>query len=286
MVQRFYNQYEEALPVIDNISDEASGVLFAVREAGLKPAAEATGKFLRFFLLESSLAQFGSALGGGKGSWSIPATRAKPPEFFLDVLAADLQSGEALAAAKSGGFAPAKFSDDEINIICLAKASLLRDGHKNISPCPPEGDEMGGAIKGLLFSIEDIQREYLKGVRNEVSGPGGSPFSVYVYGHTHKAHVEHPLAVVDPVFGDFGVTLINTGAFQRIASKEQLGRILAALKKDSPGFSVFDLRPEHLPACYTFVRIGPYSANPSPALHNWRKVDGGNAAFPGACPSD
>ena len=62
---------------------------------------------------------------------------------------------------------------------------------------------------------------------------------------------------------------MNTGAWQRTVTPEQLNRIQAQKKLDKRG--VLTLRPEDLPACYPFVLVEPYPKTPAPKLLFWRQ---------------
>jgi hypothetical protein len=135
MVQAFYNQYEEVMPVVDNLLDEKDGIDFAVKHAGLKSSAQAVGKFLRFFVFQQSLRQAITGLGSEKeDNWDRDAVRRKPPEFFIDVLQPDPQLAKLAQEASAAGlleFDAAKLSPEEVDKVCAAKAAMRKAGRSN-----------------------------------------------------------------------------------------------------------------------------------------------------------
>ena len=300
MVQQFYNQYEQLMPIVDNLKSEADGARFAIEAAGLKPLGEAAGKFARFFLFESSVRQILTALGDEKGKPDEQKTRRylatlrqKPPEFFLDVVYGDPQLARAVDVMGKDAFRAlnvAELSDEELRAVCAVKDSLRDNGRKEIQPCPPPDENLGAALKGLFIHPDTIRAWYLRDLRRKFIKDGNSVTpQVYIFGHTHVAKASVPQRVDDGAYGDFSIEVANTGAFQRVVTKEQVRRILAEKKKTKADATFFDLRPEDLPACYSFIYVGPYANNPGrPELRRWSFNDAtktGSAAA-GGCPED
>jgi UDP-2,3-diacylglucosamine pyrophosphatase LpxH len=272
MVQRFYNQYEAVFPIVDNLSDEKAGVRYAVHQAGFPDSQAAVRRFLRFFLYEESLRQAMRALGKpGAAGWDLATVAKKPAAFFLDVL-----PPEERPAAGQADLVPSKLDKHELETICAAK-----DQMENTVKCPRPKQKLGAAAKGVLFSEEQRQRAYLLDVLPQVAA-GGALANVYVYGHTHRAVPPQPLALGEVGHGTAEVTVVNTGAFQRVASAAQIERILRQPR--NAGKRALDLVPEDLPACYTYVWIEPYSGrDPSPRLFRWLDNGEGYQALEGSC---
>lgn len=275
MVQRFYNQYEAVFPIVDNLADEKAGVRYAVHQAGFPDSQAAVRRFLRFFLYEESLRQAISALGKpGPADWDLTAVCNKPAAFFLDVL-----PPEERPAADQAELVPRDLDAHELETICAAK-----DHIETAVKCPRRAPELGGAIKGVLFSEEQRQRAYLLGVLPKLAAEGGLA-RVYVYGHTHRAVPPRSLVLGEVGHGMAEVTVVNTGTFQRVASAAQIERILRQPR--NAGKRPLDLVPEDLPACYTYVWIEPYSGrNPSPRLFRWLDNGHGYRSLEGSCLQD
>jgi UDP-2,3-diacylglucosamine pyrophosphatase LpxH len=275
MVQAFYNQYEAVFPIVDNLADEKAGVRYAVHQAGFPDSQAAVRRFLRFFLYEESLRQAIRALGKpGPADWDLAAVGKKPPAFFLDVLPPDERP-----AADQANLVPSKLGKHELETICAAKDKLV-----TAAKCPRRERQLGAAIKGVVFSEEQRQRAYLRGELPQLAA-GGPLANVYVYGHTHRAVPPRPLALGELGHGMAQVTVVNDGAFQRVASATQIERILRQPR--NAGKRPLDLVPDDLPACYTYVWIEPYSArNPSPRLFRWLHNGHGYQAQEGSCLED
>ena len=285
MVQQFYNQYEELFPVVDNLSGEKAGLEYAIRQAGLASSATAVGKFFRFFVFQQSLKQGAIALGpnGGPIKWDYDAVQAKPIEFFLPALNDDpvlhAKAQQALSDQRLV-FDPKALTPAEIDALCGAKQVSSKKGAK----CPAKGGgTLGAGAKTLLIDERKLLAAYLEDTLPKVRRPGQGTASIYIYGHTHKAVLPTSLALARMPGGVKEIQFANTGAFQRVASGEQLDAILRNLNGTTQK-SAFDLQPENLPACYTFVTISPYVDKPSVSVNTWSKSDSGDfVAATGTC---
>ena len=282
MVQQFYNQYEEIFPIIDNLADEKAGVVFAVKQVGFQKSQTAVGKFLRFFLFQQSLRQAFVALGkDGSVDWDFASVRSKPTAFFLEALGGDLElAAMASDAQKSGDLQldPANLTDDELRAICAAKDNL-----PGSEKCLRRSDTLSAAVKGALISDDQRRAAYLRAVLPMVAIKDDNLASVYVYGHTHSSKAPTKLSLGEMKYGSVGVTYVNTGAFQRVASPAQISAILAGPKKDQAK-SPLDLQPEDLPACYNYVWFEPYKGKPVPQLLRWAKgMDATFTSSTGTC---
>jgi predicted phosphodiesterase len=291
MVQRFYNQYEMAFPVVDNFLDEKEGILFAIENAGIVPTADAIGRLLRFLLFQQSLGQFATGLGDGKApSWNVSETRSKPPAFFADVLLADPATPAIVRRAIEENrltLAAAEMSDAEVARICDRKAALLAGGTTGISSCPRLSENLGAALRSVLFSPEQIRKDHLKLVARTLYADKRSP-DIYVYGHTHRAVPPMKVGLGDLLTGPASTVVVNTGAFQRVGSSEQIVAALAEKRRQKPGATFSDVTPDNLPDCHTFVSVAPYTGTPAAALrHIVARADGpGRRVGDGVCPGN
>jgi hypothetical protein len=87
--------------------------------------------------------------------------------------------------------------------------------------------------------------------------------------------------------GESELTIVNTGAFQRVGSHSQVYAALERKHERNPQAKVFDLVPDDLPDCHTFVWILPYTEVATAKL--WRiaaKDDGTRGLEEGACPQE
>jgi hypothetical protein len=99
---------------------------------------------------------------------------------------------------------------------------------------------------------------YLEALRGAQPG-----LRLFVYGHTHEMRTPWQVHLDS---GD--ITIVNTGAFQRLVDEETL-RAEAARRKTTP-VELFKTWPlEDLPACYNAVLVEYRNAIPSPKLKNW-----------------
>jgi len=281
MVQQFYNQYEFVFPIVDNLSDEWTGVKFALAQADFKQKSTAVGKLFRFILFQESLRQAGQLLGDEEATeWNRGAVRKKPVQFFFDILKPDsILYASALQAQDRAAltFDPSKLTDREIDAICASKANLVQAAR-----CEKRDETLNAVLKGALVGEAQLRVNYLRKVLPAVSGNGMASASIVVFGHTHHADGPMTIALGELKGGSVNVTYANTGAFQRVASPQQIQAILA--RPDMKSKSPLDLQPEHLPACYTFVWVKPYKNEPGVKLVRWsQSSDGTFADSEGGC---
>lgn len=284
MVQQFYNQYESVFPIIDNLSDEKAGVSFAVRQAGFPDTAAAVRRFFRFYLFQQSLRQAADSLGpDGHPKWNYDTVRSEGVDFFMDVMVGTKEwhvPVENLRPRPVDGFAPAELGRMEIDALCMAKEKI--EGARR---CRRVSDSLSAVVVGLTTTPGQRLAAYLRSTLPRVAPPGHSVASVYIFGHTHAAALPSLIALGDMQYGSIDVVAANTGAFQRIATPNQIDAILR--QPGQGGKRPLDLRPEDLPACYTFVWIAPYAAKrrPAPQVQRWSRTKEILTAQEGTCSS-
>lgn len=278
MVQQFYNQYEEVFPIIDNISEESDGIKFAVDQGGMFASAKAVGKFFRFFLFQQSIKQVVNFVGNDDpNAWDNESVRSESVDFFIEGLKVDAALRNVVEVAKSSKtllFDPRALTDEEIEAVCRARR--FAPPELKITPCPTrKGGNLGASLGAVIHGKEALFVDHLEAVLPKVKKAGRQYPSVYVFGHTHLAAQPTTLTVPNLPGGMLSLTYANTGAFQRVATPEQVKVILAKKRELNKSFSPFDLLPEDLPECYSFIHIKPYKDRPVPVLMSWRRGDSG-----------
>ena len=270
-VQKIFNRVEIEYPTIDNLSSEAIGVKYAVKDLGVTGTIDELGGILRFLLFQQSLSQARQFLGGKDGN---------PPEWKLKALAEELTTSEARERFLAESFPPhdplakamlaelteasehPEFTKDELETACTSRwINWKLNADADIQNCDHEGDlsAIGEAALEALNPAARSERfrEYLDALRTNL--PAGdrpaSAFEIYVYGHTHKEHDAFGpfLSVSDATWQP---QVINDGAWQRTATEEVFCAI-ARGKGLSDENALRKLQPEDLPACYPFVAIRP-----------------------------
>lgn len=257
-VQDFYNQFESKYPVIDNITDELKAMRFGLKAEGIQGSMQGSMEFLKFLALHESWTQATQVLGGeggGASAWDIEKERSKGRAFLQESFPTGdvaVQVLQTVSTSDADAFVRdrARLSDADIRAICDARFSKKAAGSK-VVPCARPA--MGNLVNSVLTKRVATFRAYLDGMHRVPR--------VFVFSHTHLAE---RFSVTNP-----DVTVINTGAWQRLISPEQIeARALA--KKQKVQDLLRKLVPEDLDACYSFVAIPPYKTEPQADLLSWR----------------
>jgi len=292
MVQQFYNQYEELLPIIDNLTGETDGVRLGVDALGENFAVDAAGRFLRFLAFDTSLRQklaflgqqerddVDNRLGGAAAAdaeWDVAAVRTGDAgRFLIESMPFDTIRAAAEQARPTIDWRDV--SDDNLTALCDQRKVLIEyysrrpdqlPAGKSISPCalrPGNAASLGYVADKVLGLDLRNRRKHIERMSREI----GRQFDVYVYGHTHKA--------VEPTSQKIAsrrrVSIVNTGAFQRLVTVKQLTDLARSLNRPLPEIFA-QLTPEQLPACYSFVRVAPYGDGiPKAELLWWTQSQG------------
>jgi UDP-2,3-diacylglucosamine pyrophosphatase LpxH len=272
-VQGFYNQYEAKYPIIDNVSEEGVGVRYAREVEGWVGTARALGRFVQFYLTNLSFAQHAAALGnqGGPPEWDLDWARAQGSRFLAESVPADDPLGRAVRSENAGIEANLDaFSNDDLKGICDARAQIrqYQEDHQltpTVERCRVKDNTLGAVGQALLRRSRDtIVSTYLTERFQQLKSAGAvaQPFKTFIYGHTHFADAGfHPMADSNP---DWNPTVLNTGAWQRTSTPDQLNRLTCRV---APNQSVIELTPEALPPCYTAVVLRP--GETVPELRYW-----------------
>ena len=280
MVQQFYNDYEKKYPVIDNFTEDSIGLGYGFAAEGRASSFKGDSRFFRMALFQVSMRQFARSLGGQKGQheWDLAAARKKGGQFLIESIPED-DPEHAVAEQALAGAGLGDMTDDEIRDICDRRAEMAADG-KKVNAC--NATSAGATAQSMFLASRAVMTEHLdrtyKNLR--VAGVADRPFEVFVYSHTHFANAGfQPL---DGLGRTWNPWVVNTGAWQRVASKEQFQKILAA-KNISIQDALKKIRPEDLPACYDAVLVPPYRDKPDFKLMGWRSAPDGRWALGGKC---
>jgi UDP-2,3-diacylglucosamine pyrophosphatase LpxH len=271
MVQQFYNDYEKKYPVIDNFTDDSIGLGYGFAAEGKAGSFAGGARFFRMALFQVSLQQFARSLGGEAGTheWDVDKEALKGGRFLVESIPQDdparaLAEG-ALAGADLGGMTP-----DEMRDICDHRQELATAG-RPVQPCATA--TAGAAAEKMFRSAKAVMTKHLTETygRLRASGASTQPFQLFVYSHTHYAN-----AGFQPFAGSgssWNPWVANTGAWQRIVSKEQFEKVMAS-RKLSVNDALKAIQPEDLPACYDALVVPPYKSDPDFQLKGWQMVDG------------
>lgn len=302
-VQAYYNQFELKYPIIDNVASEGEGIRYAVSEAKLIEVGAAVTRGLKFFLFGQSYDQFSQLLGDQqkrglpaalgadpayRPRWDIVRVRAGAnASFLLGSFLNDkdhmVMEAKRLASAGKIDLAPTigQLTDDELDRLCqyryLKWRSRPADRRDPAELCPvtdpQEFQRLGAITRNLLHSDSELDRARLKQRAELVSkshAPLSGKFDYYIWGHTHRADVRQ----VTTDEAGWNPRMINTGAWQRVASSRQLYKLYLDMKAASKE-QVLQQEVDKLPPCYTYVYVGPYGKVevPEPLLLTWYRDD-------------
>ena len=287
-VQKFFNDRENRFPIIDNITDETLGIRLAAKTEGPATAGEFLD-FVKFALFQVTGSQFVQSLGPEKKGqrWDVEAARRQGDVFIVDSLEPDDPFRPAVKDAVTKGALPfhtKDFTPDEIVAICDRRAVLKKQEEDRLSAahvapgakatiplCPVP---MGYAAEQLFRLQAKNFRNYLELTAKDLQQTGtiAQPFKIYVYSHTHVAH---PPFSVGGFERPWNVTVVNTGAWQRVVTKDQLDEIKSC-RGLSDGQILPTLKPEDLPPCYSAVTLDPLPTGWSPHLVFWQQDPRGN----------
>jgi hypothetical protein len=278
-VHDFYNQFETKYPIIDNLAEESLSIKYARAAEGKLGTTKALGRYVTFYLTQTSVAQLTQRLGDQRGpNWDVAAMRATGNRFFVESLPSDDPVRQlAEEALKEGtlGVSVSDLSDDEIRGICSWRAAILKEDATlkrppRLTPCRQKG--LGSNAEALLRSRDSIFREHLKETSQRLRREGGTrtPFALFVFSHTHLAEASYA-----PFAGNsssWKPLVMNTGAWQRTISEAQINKYMR--EKNLQPAEVLKLRPEDLPPCYPVVFVPAYATVPQGILRYWRLEDG------------
>ncbi|MDF9757587.1 UDP-2,3-diacylglucosamine pyrophosphatase LpxH [Pseudomonas sp. TE6288] len=270
-VQQLFNTEERAYPVIDNLSPETAGARYRMHERGWLGTLADTARFIAFNIFETSLTQKADGLGKqdpGQDNFSRKAAERAGHQLFLLSLPAkdplrELIEGvdeQQVAMRNQLDTLVTQLSDDDLNTLCRTAAR-----QSNANPCT---DSLGALLTNALVPQMSIFRSHLANRQRELGG-----FDIFVYGHTHLW--EYPWKVTNVAGEVRNITVVNTGAFQRLVDDAGFVKI-AKDKSISPAQALKQLSVEDLQPCYGLVVVDHGAAVVRARLRLWQMQEGGN----------
>lgn len=310
-------EHERRYPVADNFADAGAGLTHALSAAGAADLGAAAPDLLRYVLFRMPWQQFRVDLDVGDvqpPAWDLAAVRAQGPSFLVDSLPDDDRfkplARQALAAGRLAALM-GDLSAEELTAVCDYRAAARRARRRferqltqldpqgpPVAECPRLPDSRGGRFDYFWRTRDLIHGRRLRQAQARVQArlpAAGRPIAVFVHGHTQLVDWRQRVlqstsmgraVIVDgfsPVRNALTPVVINGGAWQRTITPVQFARL-----RDASGLADAELlaalRPEHLPPCYSFVRIDPYDAAPAPpAVRYWRQAESGTWEMAAAC---
>ncbi len=274
-VQDYYNQFESKYSIIDNISEEGTGIAYARAAEGIVATVRDVGEFFNFVFFKVSRDQFVDSLGEKDAStqpeWDLEAIRARGPVFLLEALppnhpfASEVRS---LTKQKDSEQYFRSLSDDELVAICDERARQRGD-----RVCPKVVRELGAVAEALgkKFFGDTVLAKHLDITCRNLQGCIENPFQTFIYSHTHLA-VPNLVPIRE---GSWNPVVFNTGAWQRTITPKQLKTLSGGIKEEEV---LRFINPEDLPKCYSVVIIGRLKnhedIDTGPRLRFWTKRDG------------
>lgn len=251
-VQRLFNAQEQDYPIVDNLSPEAAGARARMADRGVWGSAADLAQFMAFNLVETSLAQKGQMLGGDKkasafdpvlarrqGHKLVAATLA-PDDTLRTAVEAQGVDGEALRQELDALVRDtARMPEADLRALCELGAQRMPDA----APCAPA--LLGSVGSAMLLSKRLVLAEHL---RRRLAEEAFRPIQVFVYAHTHVLEAPWDIEVNELR----RVTVLNTGAFQRVVDEPGF-RMRARAKGWTAAEALKKLRVEDLAPCYGVV---------------------------------
>ncbi|MEQ8665125.1 MAG: metallophosphoesterase [Rhodospirillales bacterium] len=281
-VQSVFNEVEAGnddvppYPIVDNLAPETAAVRYRMADVGIGQSIADAVRFLVFNLLETSLVQKLQVLGpqtdpmSGQIVWDVEAGREMGHMLFANALADDdpfralllgdtAKAAELREALSATAMDESALSDDEVRSLCEQLAARNRD-----QLCIDV--QLGAAIEAIFSSRPKVVRQHLI-ERRKTYGD----MTLFIYGHTHKYEIPHAVSLP----GDYKVTVVNTGAFQRVVGEEAFLERVAEKSEElgrdvTPGEGLRLIDLSELAPCYTYVEVRYRLGLPEAKLWYWR----------------
>lgn len=290
-VQQMFNKVERAYSLIDNLSPEITGAWYRIGDRGYWTVASDVAEFIRVGFIQTSWAQRGQWVGaprGGSPDWNVEKARdlghllfarALPEDDEVRKLLLEEPADEHVEAlrdeldriAKDAVTAP----NELVRELCTRIATLnTPENNTAINSCRP-------ARAGLLVSKVPGVREAAFARHLSRRRDGNSRLTHFVYGHTHQLEAPHAVRIDERHPAE--VTVLNTGAFQRVVDSATYGRVLEQKSRElrrtiTPGEGLRELQPEDLPPCYTVALAVPQGLGWKVSLHRWHMAEDSSGA--------
>jgi hypothetical protein len=230
-------------------------------------------RFVAFNLFETSLAQKialspDGAQPGETPRWDVGIARQRGHLLFADAMEDGDASRPLLVADQSAEWKqvraeldalaadPEALPEEDVMALC-DRIALLSSG-SGAGTRVPCSEQLSVAGLQKLIPENRILRSHLSMIRRE-----HPKLQLLIYGHTHEMRKPWPVEVDAET-----LTVVNTGAFQRLLDEDALQREATARNKTAT--EVFATMPlEDIPACYPAVLVKYAGPLPKPELANW-----------------
>jgi len=274
-VQKLFNKEESQYPVIDNLSPEAAGARYRMSDRGIWGSIEDVARFISFNLWETSLSQKLSSLGDDESSkdsaeWDVGIGREKGYELYVaalpkeDPFRAMLKDATDPKARQLQGYLNEQLadkslvSDDEVRSLCDLAADRTKE-----SVCSRK--KLGYLIESKLIPRKWVMSDHITSHVEK-----DDRINIFVYGHTHKYEIPWKLEISPRK----KVTVLNTGAFQRLVDEETFLAI-AKSKYPTPEDALKKMSVNDLPYCYSVALIKYKSGIPRASVEMWQQSEEG-----------
>ncbi|MHC8327349.1 metallophosphoesterase [Pseudomonas sp. LB1P83] len=271
-VQKLFNEQEKQYPVIDNLNPETAGARYRMGDRGLWGSAADVGRFIAFNIFETTPAQKMSLLATDEKPekpFSIKAAKKSGYRLFTNGLPETDEFRELIEANDASGQAlrkeldemVQKMPDEELEMLC--KNTMLVN---KVNLCH---GELNALVAGLLVPKKTIFKNHLNQRRQQLGD-----FRLFVYGHTHRGEKNWDVAVQN----DKTITVVNTGAFQRLVD-DRAFQAIADAKHITTVQALRQLNPEDLKPCYSAVVVPPGDPRKTAKLQLWQMSESGSGGF-------
>lgn len=259
LVQKLFNDLEDDLPLVDNLASEWQGFKTALNSGRWKELGSVLSSSVIFLFEHMSWAHAGDILGEEKIlDVNITAVRKNEGQtFFYNAIEENTTLHIALkklVTEKKMNTSIDNLSDKTIKKICDYRFKLYQNQQDNnipntVKPCDSQSSNSLGAIAHGIFGESDksSMAKYIQKLEsNLIDKNKTNGLITYIFGHTHKYQYNETYKV-----GNWEMFVLNTGAWQRVASVDKL-------KEIANGKDIFSLKLENIPECYTYVSAKGY----------------------------
>lgn len=278
-VQSIFNAEEEAYPIIDNLSPESAGVRLRMADRGVWRSAGDMARFIAFNLFETSIQQKASVLGkpDEQPRWDLDKGRDLGWRLFANALPSDDAFRRAIGGTEADALQVQvaldtlakdrdRLRDAEVELMC----NQIAIRNPNAQRCAQRN--LGATIEKLLVPRKRVMEEHL---RSRLAQPGMNDVRVFIYGHTHLYEDGWPVKVNAFV----EITVLNTGAFQRVVDEDGFLARVAKHPGLTPSQALRTFQPEDLAPCYGAVLVPYGKSERKPLTVRWQAEEGAPGRF-------
>ena len=265
-VQRLFNAEEERYPIIDNLSPETAGARYRMVDRGLWGTTADVARFVAFNVFETSARHKGAALGREPDA-AVPCTRAEGEALGHRLVLGALDPRDPFRVQVEAKTPEAQRLRNDLD--ALVKALPDQD-IQDLCARQVDASTLGAAIESKFVPRAEVIRKHLR--ERVASHPD---MTVFVYGHTHQLEEAWTLSVEKERL----VTVLNSGAFQRLIDERGYLARVQALGLASPEEGLRQIALETLAPCYGVVLVNYKAGVPKAETRMWHMPEGGRGEF-------